>query len=339
MLVLSLVYVGVMFLSRNYNHRRGISINPFYSVSQWNPLRVELTGSCAIPQLPGTCVIEGMTGAYQDATHWCDVTSEGPCIDPDTGVNVKDNPIPFQAVCSGVPYCGWSQGMITFDGTNFVKVNVVSTGATSPPQITIQNVPITSDPTLFYMERVSVTDSLVRDQNGTLAFFYLFALGTQYTLTYTNSFTPVGTTEKITALTVQRSDNIGEFSLSIFVLAEEMPTTISTVIPSVPSAVVARKILVFGSANRQQDPTLSELQDFNGHVQQKFWDAARKYFLVMIRWNTDYSPAGAFYGLPSDTYEAILNGWSNNIFYLIEQDFVETRLGNARGRAFYAWNG
>ncbi len=98
------IYAGVIFLSRAHNHGGRDSVDPLYSVSQWNPEKFELTHSCVIPTVPGQCVIEGFTGAYQQAKHWCDLPGGAPCIDPNTGENVKNNPIPFLVTCAHVPF-------------------------------------------------------------------------------------------------------------------------------------------------------------------------------------------------------------------------------------------
>lgn len=338
LVVAIVIYVAVIFSSRAYNHGGRDPINPLYSISQWDPGRVELIKTCVVPSFPGKCVIEGMTGAYQEATHWCNVSPAGPCIDPDTGANVKSNPIPFQVVCSEVPYCNWSQCSLKFDDNAYLSVQISPTGTT------LTNVPNMTQATVFYMERLIVGDNgLTKYQNGTIARFYFQPQGSTdtYLLSYTNNYILPQTTDPITSLTIQLSTNTSGDLLTMFVLMEAMPTTVAFSLGAPLSGIVAKKILGFGGFNRKSDPRIEELIDFNDHVQAKMWGNALKYDLILIRWHTEDVPAG-FYGIPQETYVKVLNGWSKNSPYALAQDIVEYRLLAEPGgasRAFYNWIG
>lgn len=341
MIVVAIAYVGIIFLSRTYNHGGRDPVDPLYSVSQWKPNGWRLTSTCRVPASPGFCVIEGWTGAYQDATRWCNVTDH-PCIDPNTGENVKGTAIPFIATCGSIPFCGWSQCKLTFSGTQtsstqYLKVSSV----TQQPLIGVPE----NEASLFYMERLSVGDKgLQSDQNGTIAQFYFIPDVQQatnlYILCYNNQATvPSQPNVNLTQLTIQ-AYNQGQFNLpTMFVLMEIMPTNVSSgLLQSPASGFVARKILAFSGSERTQNPSLDVLQAFNPHVQSALWKAALTYRLIGI-----FPKYGGFYGQPPDDfYSTIVNTWMTSPDLNVAQDALEMRLlaeGPPQHRPFYTWIG
>lgn len=337
MIIVAIVYVGVIFLSRHYNHGGRDPVDPLYSVSQWNPTGWKITSSCRVPPSPGFCVIEGLTGAYQDGTRWCNLTDR-PCIDPDTGENVKGTAIPFVASCPSIPFCNWSQCKITFDANLTVGAYLKVSSVT---QKTLINVDI-DNASLFYMQRLSVGDKgLQNDQNGTIAQFFYIPEDQQntnlYILCYNNS-------SGSTVLAIQPY-NQGTFNLpTMFVLMETMSTTISSTPDKSPQTnFVARKILAFSGAERTQNPTLNVLAAFNVHNQSALWQAAITYHLICIFYKSDRQN---FRGDPPDDYYfTILDNWNHppsSLTYDIIQDAVESRLHDGAGivhRPFYNWIG
>ncbi len=337
MIAMGCVYAGVIFLSRSYNPGGRDPVNALYAVSQWSATRWELTGTCVVPTAPGNCVIEGMTGAHQASSQWCD-RPDGACIDPDSGSNTKTNPVPMQVTCASIPYCSWSKCLLTFDGLTYVQV-IFSGGSA-----TLSTSADTSIATPFFMNRLAVEKGLINSQNGTIAKFYMLGGdGNTYILSYSNTVNPVASSsEQATMLTIRRTDSAGGVFLTMFVLMETMPTDVSGTSGGPPPGIVARKILAFGGANRTNDPSLTELSDFNDHVQSKMWNSASQYQLTMIRYRTDYSIHG-FYGVTLETYTRVLDSWRNNTLHTVLQDAVEERLSleskGSLNRAFYSWFG
>lgn len=337
LLVTAGVYVGTTLLNRRYNRSEGRDpVKPLYTLSQWNPSKWRATGECVIPTAPQTCIIEGMTGAYQSATHWCDLHEAGAsCIDPDTGENVQNNPIPTTIACARIPFCGWSQCKLTFSGDGlFVRVK-----SSGDSRFTFENT--STDPTLFYMERLSVSQKtgLSLDQNGTIARFFFILEGdsTVYSLAYVNNV-PADRGAIVSALTVVQKD-ASSSQLTMFMLMEAMPTTITPHAGPAPGDVVSAKILIFGGANRTQDPSVDVIAEFNSHVRQTLWLAAQKHDLVMISWS---ATSQRFESNPAeDSYYRILINWRSDTRYQIRQDAVESRLASfgSTNRAFYTWTG
>lgn len=344
------IYAATIFLSRRYNPGGRDPVDSLYSVTQWNPNATHVTSTCVVPILPGRCVIEGMTGAYQLASHTCEAGEEAPCIDMNTGENVKNGSASeFRIVCAAVPYCGWSRCLLSFSQSTYVQVVFKSNGVGNDPTLTLNS---TGDPnvaTPFFMERLAIDKKLVLSQNGTIARFRILStdipgaaaeVSGVYILTYNNSFPRPGGTDAITALNIRKENDIGSSFLTIFVLMESMPTSISTTSGST-SGLVARKILVFGGANRTQDPSIDELIDFNEHSKAKMWNNALTYALLIILWDSTSSPTNpGYYGLfPDNLYSTILNQWTSHTDTVnTVQDAIESRLiGN--NHKFYNWIG
>lgn len=351
MITTAVIYAGVAFLSHTYNKGGRDANNPFFAVSQWNPDKWQITGSCDPPTTPGFCVIEGMTGAYQNATHWCSATG-GICIDPDTGENVKNNPIDFLATCGApVPFCSWSQCILTFDGKTYVHVEPhPATG--NPTSFILSQSNSANANSFFYMERLAVASTgIVHDQNGTIARFFFLIEGsaTVYILSYTNGnerknpITGLYTGPIFTSMNITQFTGNANPELYYFVLMEAMPASVSSdwhppqVNPTPPVPVIARKILFFGAALRTSNPTSSELANFNDHVQKTMWINAKNYFLVIPIYDPAYS---GYFGYHENQYSLVLNDAPTNILYNIEQNAEESRMFSAaKGQPFYAWIG
>jgi hypothetical protein len=141
---------------------------------------------------------------------------------------------------------------------------------------------------------------------------------------------------QFTQLLLQNYNNGILANPTMFVLMENMPTTISEQ-SGHGTAIVARKILAFGGPNRTLDPSLQELSAFNVPSQAALWKAAKLYSLIVITYQSSFQ---GFYGNPpTDFYYNVLNGWEHNLIYDISQEIVESRLydqPNAQ-RPFYSW--
>jgi hypothetical protein len=330
------VWVLTAFLNHTYDHGGRDPIDPLYSISQWDPKRVEITGACVVPPAPGNCIIEGTTGAYQAATHWCQSPS-GICIDPDTGKNVQNNPIEFKVACQGVPYCGWSECIITFDGVNYVQVDSQTLAGGNTAFTFTQGTIDTA--TRFYMERLAVKDALVIDTNGIIARFYLLPPGggIVFTLSYTNSrvISIAGQPVQVTGLSIDKITGNSTPLLNMFILMEALPVSVA----SLPGdAIVSKKILVFAGANRTVNPGLEDLVLFNDHVRSSMWKAAQIYNLGVMDWVLQPPSGGGYYSLPQDTYALTLQDWTTPTSkYRLVQDVLETRLRPVTSRVFYSW--
>lgn len=325
------IYASVNILTRIWKHSGRDPVHVYWSSSQWDPNGINVISTCTGPLYPGTCIIEGVQPVSSaSATRTC---AASVCIDFD-GSNVKGDNIPFRATCN-IPYCSWSECLLTFDGAirAFLLVDI--------PSKTINVTTIEADATRFYMERQTISGSgkRVPDQGGTLAQFFIIPTPQNKAtsvilLGYMNTATIAQRPDihDCTKLGIFPRDSPPDGSLDIFLLLDALPQSVSENLPGAFN-IVPKKILPFGGNTRVSNPSPEVLRRFINPNQTDMWKALNANRpMPIIAWQYN-----AFYGLQEDDYVIRLNSWTSISALL--QDALETRLKSEDvERVFYIWS-